>query len=75
MRRRIFFGGIGAVIFLVIGAFIGFLLGTYVGGNYYPEFVFLTWQGYEAGGWIGMILGGVISGILGYDLGVKIANK
>ena len=75
MKRRILYGGIGAVIFLLIGAFIGFLLGTYIGGNYYPEFVFSTWQGYEAVGWIGMVLGGVIGGLLGYGLEIKMANR
>jgi len=75
MKRRILYGGVGAIIFLFIGAFIGFLLGTYIGGNYYPEFVFLTWQGHDAGGWIGMGLGGIIGSILGYGLGVKMANR
>lgn len=75
MKRRILYGGIGAVIFLLIGAFIGFLLGTYIGGNYYPEFVFLTWKGYEAVGWIGIILGGIIGGLLGYGLGIRMTNR
>lgn len=69
------YGGVGAVVLLFIGAFIGFLLGTYIGGNYYPETIFLTWQGYEAGGWIGLVVGAFIGSVLGYGLGVKIANR
>ena len=75
MRRRTRYGIIGGLIFLFVGVFIGFLLGTYIGGNYYPEFALGNWQGYEAAGWIGLVIGGIIGAIFGYNLGVRIANR
>lgn len=75
MRRRTLYGIIGGLIFLFVGVFIGFLLGTYIGGNYYPEFALGNWQGYEAAGWIGLVIGGIIGAIFGYNLAVRIANR
>lgn len=69
MNRRTFFGILGGVLFLIAGAFIGFLIGTYIGGNYFPNFELWTWRGYEATGWIGIIAGGLLGAVLGAWLG------
>ena len=46
MKRKILYGTIGALIFMVIG----FLVGTSIGGNYFSDFRLWTWVGYEATG-------------------------
>ena len=63
----------GGIIFLVIGALIGFFIGTYIDGNYYPDFELWTWRGYEATGWIGIIVGGLLGALSGYRIGSRIA--
>ena len=73
MSRRTLYGVAGGIIFLVIGALIGFLIGTYIGGNYYPDFELWTWRGYEAIGWIGIIVGGLLGALLGYRIGLRVA--
>lgn len=75
MNRRISYGIIGGLVFLFMGALIGFFLGRYIGGNYYPESVLWNWQGYEAGGWVGIITGGLLGGVLGYNLGARMASR
>ncbi len=75
MKRKNRFGLLSGLIFLIAGAVVGFLIGTYIGGNYYPDFEFLTYRGYEATGWIGIIVGGLLGAILGVMLGRSSKNR
>ena len=50
---------------------IGLILGTFIGGNYYTEFIFLGGRGYEATGYLGIIIGGLIGLVLGWFLSHK----
>ena len=54
---------------------VGFLVGTAIGGNYFPEFRLWNWVGYEATGWIGIILGALIGAIIGVKLGQRKSIK
>lgn len=71
MKRKILFGSIGAFIFMIVG----FLVGTSIGGNYFPTFRLWTWVGYEATGWIGIIIGALIGAIIGLALGRRTVRK
>lgn len=75
MNRKTLYGLIGGFVFCVIGIVLGFLIGTSIGGNYFPTFQLLDWTGYEATGWLGIIFGGMLGIIGGSFLGRKFASK
>lgn len=58
------------LIFLLIGFWVGLLLGSFIGGNYLVDFEFAGVRGYEAVGNIGLLLGAVLG--LGFGVGIKI---
>lgn len=60
MNRKPLYVFVGSFILLITGAFVGFLIGTYIGGNYYPTFQLGTWTGYEATGMLGLLFGAII---------------
>ena len=74
MKRKYIIALISGIIFLVGGVVLGFLIGTYIGGNYFPHFRLWTFQGYEATGWIGIIVGGVLGAILGTTIGFNLSK-
>ena len=74
MKRKYIIALISGLIFLFAGAGIGFLIGTYIGGNYFPYFAFWSFQGYEATGWIGIIVGGILGAVLGTILGFNLSK-
>ena len=71
MKRKILYGTIGALIFMIIG----FLVGTSIGGIYFSDFRLWTWVGYEATGWIGIIVGALLGAIIGIDLSNRTVRK
>lgn len=74
MKREYLFGVLGGFVFLIGGVVLGFLIGTYLGGNYFPHFRLWTFQGYEATGWIGIIVGGILGAVFGALLGFNLAK-
>ena len=38
MKQETLYGLLGALLLLFVGVIIGFFIGTYIGGNYYPTF-------------------------------------
>lgn len=75
MNRRTVYTMIGAVAFLIVGVIVGFFIGTSLGGNYFPDFEFLGGRGYEAVGYLGMIIGGLVGVFVGAILGKRMGNK
>lgn len=71
MNRKIIFGIIGGAILAVIGLFIG----MNIGGNYFPDFRFLTGRGYEATGYLGALIGALIGIILGVLFETKFSKN
>lgn len=65
----------GAIIFTAIGYVVGLIIGMNIGGNYFPDFVFMSGRGYEATGYLGGIIGAIIGLFIGILLGVKRSNK
>jgi hypothetical protein len=53
---------------VVICGILGFMVGTYVGGNYAQNFTFLDVRGYEAAGLLGLIIGAIAGGALNLRL-------
>lgn len=53
------------VLGLVLGL-IGGLVGALIGGNYLEDFIFINLRGYEATALLGVILGAISGGILGW---------
>ena len=70
MKRKILYGSVGAFIFMIVG----FLVGTSIGGNYFTDFRLWTWVGYEATGWIGIIVGALLGAIIGIALSNRTAR-
>lgn len=61
--------GILAVASGVIAcSILGFMAGTYIGGNYVQNFTFIGSRGYEAADLMGLILGGITGGPLNLRL-------
>ena len=53
--------GLVVVIFsTIVSAAIGLFIGALIGGNFFPNFVFLGLRGYEAVGVLGLILGSIL---------------
>lgn len=75
MMRKILYGIIGGMVFLVIGFAFGLIVGAFIGGNYLTEFEFGGVRGYEAVGKIGAMLGSALGMLLGTWLGVNLADK
>lgn len=46
-----------------------------IGGNYFPDFEFMSGRGYEATGYLGAIIGAVIGMLLGILLGIKLSGR
>ena len=49
-----------------IGMVFGTMIGMNIGGNYFTSFTFLGLRGYEATGQIGMVIGGMLFGVIGF---------
>lgn len=62
------------IFIIVLGLILGLWIGTNVGGNYFPDFEFLGGQGYEATGYLGSIIGGLLALILSLTLAFKEAE-
>jgi len=73
--RKIVFGAIGGIVFLVIGLVLGLIGGAIIGGNFFTELEFGSVRGYEAAGNIGAILGAMAGVTFGALLGIKLAAK
>jgi len=73
-NRKLNYSFIGFAIFTMIGFFIGLIIGTQYGGNYYTGFNFAGLRGYEALGVLFGIIGSIIGSILGIFLGVQLAK-
>lgn len=71
MKRKVLFATIGVVLLSAVGLFVG----MNIGGNYFPDFEFMSGRGYEATGYLGAIIGAVIGVLLGILLGGKRSNK
>ena len=71
MKRKILYGSVGAIIFMIVG----FLIGTSLGGNYFPDFRLWTWVWYEATGWIGIIIGALLGAMIGAALSNRTTRK
>jgi hypothetical protein len=57
--------GILAVISsIIVCGVLGFMAGTFIGGNYAQNFTFLDVRGYEAAGLLGLIIGVIVGGVL-----------
>lgn len=54
---------------------VGFLVGTSIGGDYFTDFRLGTWVGYEATGWIGIIVGALLGAIIGIALSNRTERK
>ena len=50
---------------IIVCGILGFMVGTYIGGNYAQNFTFLDVRGYEAAGLLGLIIGAITGGVLG----------
>jgi hypothetical protein len=53
---------------IIVCGILGFVVGTYVGGNYAQNFAFLGVRGYEAAGLLGLIIGAIAGGALSLRL-------
>ena len=53
---------------IIVCGILGFMVGTYVGGNYAQDFTFLGVRGYEAAGLVGLIIGAITGGALNLKL-------
>lgn len=73
MNSKVLYGLAAAVTLGFIGAVVGLIAGTGVGGNSASDFEFLGGVGYEATGYVGAILGAVIGAIVGALLGIRFA--
>jgi hypothetical protein len=56
---------------VIVCGILGFMVGTYVGGNYAQNFMFLEIRGYEAAGLLGLIIGAIAGGAI--NLGLVVA--
>lgn len=75
MNRKTLLQIISVILFLILGSLTGFLIGTFLGGNYFYNFEFWGFKGYEAVGWLGIILGGALGAAVGIFLGLLATNK
>lgn len=75
MKREVWMGLLGAIVLLIVGAVLGLITGMNIGGNYFPMFELGSMVGYEATGWIGLIIGGLLGAMSGYVLGRRIARR
>jgi len=75
INRKILYGFVGGAILSVVGLVTGLITGANIGGNYFPDFEFMSGRGWEATGYLGAIIGAGIGMILGILLGIKIADR
>lgn len=75
MSRTMRFRLGGSLLFLILGFIIGLLIGTSIGGNYFTDFTFLTYRGYEAVEVIGAAIGSLLGILVGGQIGVAFANR
>lgn len=71
MNRKVVYGFAAGIILAFLGFLVGLIIGTYLGGNYFPSFKFMSSQGYEAVGYLGAIIGTLIGLTLGVWLGIR----
>lgn len=57
---------LSTVVIGFIGMVIGTMIGMDIGGNYFVNFTMFGVRGYEATGQLGMIIGGVLFGFIGF---------
>ena len=74
MMRKIIYGVMGGVVLLAFGAFLGLIIGAFIGGNYMTEFEFSGVRGYEAVGRIGAYIGAAVGALLSILLWMKLAK-
>lgn len=75
MNLKVFYVLIGGVLLAVIGYVIGLIIGMSIGGNYFPDFEFMSGRGYEATGYLGGIIGAIVGLLIGIWLGTKFSYK
>ncbi len=66
---------LGAILFIIPGAFAGLMLGAVIGGNFFTGFRFAGVQGYEATGVLGAWIGGGAGLFMGGWLGRRLALR
>ncbi len=57
MKRKRFLTVVFGLVLMIVGAVGGFIIGMYLGGNYFVNFEFANVRGYEAVGLVGAIIG------------------
>lgn len=75
MKRVMVYRWLIGILLLIVGAFVGLIVGMNIGGNYFSTFQLWTWTGYEATGMLGLFVGGVLGGLSGLLLGRKILRN
>lgn len=75
MNRKTIFQIISTICLFILGSIIGFLVGTSLGGNYLSGFELWGLKGYEAVGWIGIIIGGLLGALLGITSRFLVSDK
>ncbi len=75
MIRKILYGIVGSVFFLIVGLLVGLIVGSFIGGNFMMDFEFAGNRGYEATGLIGAMVGGPMGAIAGIIIGVSFASR
>lgn len=71
MKNKIIYGFIFGILLALLGLFIG----INIGGNYYPDFEFMGGRGYEATGYLGLLVGAGIGALLGIFIAQKKSKK
>jgi len=67
VKSKRFLTVVFGLVMMIVGAIGGFIIGMYLGGNYFVNFEFANVRGYEAVGLVGAIIGfslGLITTIL-----------
>lgn len=65
MEKTMRAGIVKCVVLGAVGAVVGLLLGAFLGGNWATGFQLFHLRGYEAMGVVGLILGGALGVLIG----------